>query len=106
MSQSTTWTHLVRFTHKGAPTFAQVVSPKDDGDYEETFEVEVATGDPVYDNIKLTGEKVTVALKTLLAPFATVPIVINTGLNYKAHVEESIFYSAPVRGQDELRFLE
>ncbi|EXJ87201.1 hypothetical protein A1O3_04160 [Capronia epimyces CBS 606.96] len=95
MAGSSTWTHLVRFKHKGVPTFAQLVNPSEDGDLEEQFEVEVATGDPVYNNIKLTGEKVTVARNTLLAPFATVPIVINTGLNYKDHVTESLFYSAP-----------
>jgi hypothetical protein len=96
MSESPVWTHLARFTHKGVPTFAQLVSPKEDGDLDEQFEVEVATGDPVFNNIKLTGEKVTVARNSLLAPFATVPMVINTGLNYKDHVTESLFYSAPV----------
>jgi len=95
MSEKATWTHLVRFTHKGAPTFAQLDSPKEDGDLDEQFEAEIATGDPVYNNIKLTGEKVTVARNTLLAPIATCPIVINTGLNYKDHVNESLFYSAP-----------
>jgi hypothetical protein len=96
MSGKATWTHLVRFEHKGDPTFAQLVSPKDDGDLEEQFEVEIATGDPVFNNVKLTGKRVTVARNTLLAPFATVPIVINTGLNYDDHVNESLFYSAPV----------
>ena len=96
MTESPSWTHLVRFTRNGVATFAQLVSPKEDGDLDEQFEVEIATGDPVFNNIKLTGEKVTVARNALLAPFATVPIVINTGLNYKDHVAESLFYSAPV----------
>lgn len=87
---------MVRFTHNGVPTFAQLVSPNKDGDLEERFEAEIASGDPVFNNIKLTGEKVTVTKSTLLAPFATVPMVINTGLNYKDHVTESLFYSAPV----------
>ncbi|KAK5216059.1 hypothetical protein LTR72_010935 [Exophiala xenobiotica] len=95
MSESPAWTHLVRFSHKGVPTFAQLVNPKEDGDLEEKFEVEIAQGDPVFNNIKLTNEKVTVTRSTLLAPFATVPIVINTGLNYKDHVTESLFYSSP-----------
>lgn len=63
---------------------------------EEQFEVEIVTGDPVFDNIKKTGEIVKIALKKLLAPFATVPLVINTGLNYKDHVTEAIPMSAPV----------
>lgn len=100
MTESPPWTHLVRFTHNGVPTFAQLVAPKEDGDLDEQFEVEIATGDPVYNNIKLTGEKVTVGRNTLLAPFATVPMVINTGLNYKDHVNESLFYSAPVGDGD------
>lgn len=87
---------MVRFSHKGVPTFAQLVNPSEDGDLDEQFEVEIAQGDPVFNNIKLTNEKVTVTRSTLLAPFATVPIVINTGLNYKDHVTESLFYSAPV----------
>jgi hypothetical protein len=91
-----TWTHLVRLNHKGVPTFAQLVAPKEDGDLDEQFEVNIATGDPVFNNIVLTGEIVTVGRNTLLAPFATVPIVINTGLNYKDHVTESLFYSTPV----------
>jgi len=95
MSEKSVWTHLVRFNHKGVPTFGQLVSPTEDGDLDAQFEAEIATGDPVYDNIKLTGEKVTVVRDTLLAPFATVPMVINTGLNYKDHVTESLFYSAP-----------
>ncbi|EXJ67394.1 uncharacterized protein A1O5_09407 [Cladophialophora psammophila CBS 110553] len=95
MSQQSIWTHLVRFEHKGVPTFAQVVNPKADGDLDEQFEVEIATGDPVFNNIKLTGEKATVIRNKLLAPFATVPMVVNTGLNYKDHVQESLFYSAP-----------
>jgi hypothetical protein len=94
--QASPWTHLVRFEHKGVPTFAQLVSPHKDGDLEAQFEVEIATGDPAHGSIKLTGEKVTVAKYSLLAPFATVPIVINTGLNYKSHVNESLFYSGPV----------
>lgn len=96
MSEKPTWTHLVRFEHKGVPTFAQLVNPKEDGDIDEQFDVEIATGDPVFNNIRLTGERVTVARSTLLAPFTTVPIVINTGLNYDDHVTESLFYSAPV----------
>jgi hypothetical protein len=99
MSEKTTWTHLVRFEHKGVPTFAHLVDPKD-GDLNEQFEVEIATGDPVFNNIKLTGEKVTVVRNKLLAPFATVPIVINVGLNYDDHVNESLFYSAPVGFSD------
>lgn len=86
---------MVRFKHKGVPVFAQLVHPKEDGDLDEQFEVNVATGDPVFNNIALTGEIVTVGRNTLLAPFATVPIVINTGLNYKDHVTESLFYSTP-----------
>jgi hypothetical protein len=96
MAEKATWTHLVRFKHKGVPVFAQLVHPKEDGDLDEQFEVNVATGDPVFNNIILTGEIVTVGRNTLLAPFATVPIVINTGLNYKDHVTESLFYSTPV----------
>jgi len=90
-----TWTHLVRFTHKGVPTFAQLVAPTEDGELAEQFEAKIATGDPVFNNIVITDEVVTVIRNTLLAPFATVPIVINTGLNYKDHVTESLFYSAP-----------
>jgi hypothetical protein len=96
MAEKPTWTHLVRFKHKGVPVFAQLVHPKEDGDLDEQFEVSVATGDPVFNNIVLTGDIVTVGRNTLLAPFATVPIVINTGLNYKDHVTESLFYSTPV----------
>jgi len=95
MPDTPTWTHLVRFLHHGVPTFAQLVNPKENGDLEELFEAEIATGDPAFNTIKLTGEKVTVAKGSLLAPFATVPIVVNTGLNYKDHVTESLFYSAP-----------
>jgi 2-keto-4-pentenoate hydratase/2-oxohepta-3-ene-1,7-dioic acid hydratase in catechol pathway len=94
-TSKSTWTHLVRFTHKGVPTFAHVVDPKPDGDLEEQFKVDVATGDPVFNNIVLTGEIVTVTRNTLLAPIATCPIVINTGLNYKDHVTESLFFAAP-----------
>ena len=96
MPDTPIWTHLVRFLHHGVPTFAQLVNPKENGDLEEQFQAEIATGDPVFNTIKLTGEKVTVSKGSLLAPFATVPIVINTGLNYKDHVTESLFYSAPV----------
>jgi len=95
MAEKSTWTHLVRFNHKGLPTFAQLVDPKEDGDIDEQIKVNIATGDPVYNNIVLTGEIVTVGRNTLLAPFANVPIVVNTGLNYRDHVNESLFYSAP-----------
>jgi len=95
MATKATWTHLVRFTHKGVPTFAQLVSPTEDGDLPEQFEVDIATGDPVFNNIVLTGEKIIVGRNTLLAPFATAPMVINIGLNYKDHVTESLFYSTP-----------
>ncbi|KAM5359771.1 hypothetical protein ACJZ2D_014204 [Fusarium nematophilum] len=84
-----------RFVHEGVPTFAQLSNPKEDGDLDEQFEVEIATGDPVFNNIQLTGKKLLVGRNTLLAPFATVPIVINTGLNYKDHVNESLFASSP-----------
>jgi hypothetical protein len=96
MGSQSTWTHLVRIKHKGVPTFAHLVDPKEDGDLPEQIEVKIATGDPVFNNIVVTDEKVTVGRNTLLAPFATVPIVINTGLNYKDHVTESLFYSTPV----------
>lgn len=98
MGSTTTssWTHLVRIKHKGVPTFAHLVNITEDGDLPEQVEVKIATGDPVYNNIVVTDEKVTVGRNTLLAPFATVPIVINTGLNYKDHVTESLFYSTPV----------
>lgn len=95
VSQST-WTHLVRIKHKGVPTFAHLVNINENGDLPEQIEVKIATGDPVFNNIVVTEEKVIVGRNTLLAPFATVPIVINTGLNYKDHVTESLFYSTPV----------
>lgn len=83
------WTHLARITHKGAPTFAQLVSPKENGDLDDQIKVNIATGDPVTGNIKLTGEIVTVAKKDLLPPVADVPIVVQIGLNYTAHVDEA-----------------
>lgn len=83
------WTHLARITHKGAPTFAQLVSPKENGDLDDQIKVNIATGDPVTGNIKLTGEIVTVAKKDLLPPVANVPIVVQIGLNYTAHVDEA-----------------
>lgn len=95
ISQSS-WTHLVRIKHKGIPTFAHLVNINENGDLPEQIEVKIAKGDPVYNDIVVTEEKVTVGRNTLLAPFATVPIVINTGLNYKDHVTESLFYSTPV----------
>jgi hypothetical protein len=96
MGSNPTWTHLVRIKHKGVPTFAHIVDLKQVDNLPEQFEVKIATGDPVFNNIIITDEKVTVGRNTLLAPFATVPIVINTGLNYKDHVTESLFYSTPV----------
>jgi len=80
---------LARITHKGAPTFAQLVSPKENGDLDDQIKVNIATGDPVTGNIKLTGEIVTVAKKDLLPPVANVPIVVQIGLNYTAHVDEA-----------------
>jgi len=94
-SAPTTWTHLVRFVHNGVPTFGQLVNPKENGDLAETFKANVATGSPVQGTIELTGEIVDVERKTLLAPVADVPIVINTGLNYKEHVTEALFASQP-----------
>jgi len=86
-----TWTHLVRITHKGAPTFAQLVEPKENGDLDDEIKVNIATGSPVKRTIKLTGEIVTVAKKSLLPPVDVdeVPIVVQTGLNYPDHVNES-----------------
>jgi len=95
MNSHSTWTHLVRIKHKGVPTFAHILDLKDVDDLPEKFEVKIATGDPVFNNIIITDEKVSVGRNTLLAPFASVPIVINTGLNYKDHVTESLFYSTP-----------
>jgi len=83
------WTHLARITHKGAPTYAQLVSPKENGDLDDQFKVNIATGDPVTGNIKLTGEIVTVVKKDLLPPVSNVPIVVQIGLNYTAHVDEA-----------------
>ncbi|OCK82596.1 hypothetical protein K432DRAFT_402755 [Lepidopterella palustris CBS 459.81] len=91
------WTHLVRFTHNGKPTFAQLVDPKENGDLDPTFKVNVATGDPVSQTIKLTGEIVTVERDNLLAPVDKVPIVINTGLNYTDHIAESEFHLADLK---------
>jgi len=82
----------VRFTHLGTPTFAHVVDPKENGDLDEFFKADIATGNPVDGTIVLTGEIVTVERQTLLAPVANVPIVVNTGLNYKDHVTESLFF--------------
>jgi 2-keto-4-pentenoate hydratase/2-oxohepta-3-ene-1,7-dioic acid hydratase in catechol pathway len=84
-----TWTHLVRITHKGAPTFAQLVDPKESGELDDKIKVNIATGSPVKRNIKLTGEIVTVAKKSLLPPVDNVPIVVQIGLNYSDHVNES-----------------
>jgi len=95
MANTSGWTHLVRFEHKGVATFGHLVEPKEDGSLEEQFDVDVCTGDPVFDSIKRTGEIVKVAKQKLLAPFATVPLVINTGLNYKDHVTEALPMSAP-----------
>ncbi|EXJ82859.1 hypothetical protein A1O3_06674 [Capronia epimyces CBS 606.96] len=83
------WTHLVRFDHKGSPTFAQLVEPKENGELDDQIKVNIATGNPVRRDIKLTDEIVTVDKKDLLPPVADVPIVYQTGLNYKAHVEEA-----------------
>jgi len=84
-----TWTHLVRITHKGAPTFAQLVDPKENGELDDEIKVNIATGSPAKRNIKLTGEIVTVAKKTLLPPVEDVPIVVQCGLNYSDHVNEA-----------------
>jgi 2-keto-4-pentenoate hydratase/2-oxohepta-3-ene-1,7-dioic acid hydratase in catechol pathway len=83
------WTHLVRITHKGTPTFAHLVNPKESGELDDQIKVNIATGTPVKRNIKLTGEIVTVSKKDLLPPVENVPIVVQVGLNYSAHVEES-----------------
>jgi hypothetical protein len=84
-----TWTHLARITHKGAPTFAQLVDPKESGELDDEIKVNIATGSPVKRNIKLTGEIVTVLKKSLLPPVENVPIVVQCGLNYSDHVNES-----------------
>ncbi|KAF2808126.1 uncharacterized protein BDZ99DRAFT_418922 [Mytilinidion resinicola] len=89
-----TWTHLVRFYHNGIPTFGQLVDSYDGGDLPDTFKVKVASGDPVNATIKYTGETAEVVKKDLLAPVANVPIVINVGLNYSDHIEESQFHLA------------
>lgn len=86
-----TWTHLVRFMHKNVPTFGQLVDSFDGGDLPKTIKVKVASGDPVQETIKYTGETAEVVTKDLLAPVANVPIVINVGLNYRDHIEESAF---------------
>lgn len=90
-----TWTHLVRISHKGNTTFAQLVDPKENGDLDDKIKVNIATGSPVQRNIKLTGEIVTVPKKTLLPPVENVPIVVQVGLNYSAHVNEA----KPMGGQ-------
>jgi len=84
-----TWTHLARITHNGKPTFAQLVDPKESGELDDEIKVNIATGSPVKRNIKLTGEIVTVAKKSLLPPVEDVPIVVQCGLNYSDHVNES-----------------
>jgi len=86
-----TWTHLVRFYHHAIPTFGQLVDKFDGGELQDTFKVKVATGNPVNETIKYTGEVIEVVKEDLLAPVANVPIVINTGLNYRDHIEESQF---------------
>lgn len=88
-----TWTHLVRFYHHGVPTFGQLVDAFNGGELPDTFKVKVATGDPVNATIQYTGEVVEVVKKELLAPTANVPIVINTGLNYRDHIAESEFFN-------------
>jgi len=88
-----TWTHLVRFLHHGVPTFGQLVDSFEGGDLPKTFKVKVATGTPVQDTIRYTGEIAEVVTKDLLAPVADVPIVINTGLNYADHIGESQFFT-------------
>jgi len=84
-----TWTHLARITHKGVPTFAQLVDPKENGELDDQIKVNIATGTPTKRNIKLTGEIVTVAKKDLLPPVENVPIVVQCGLNYSDHVNEA-----------------
>lgn len=84
-----TWTHLVRITHKGVPTFAHLVDPKESGELDDKIKVNIATGSPVKRNITLTGEIVTVDKKSLLPPVDNVPIVVQIGLNYDDHVNES-----------------
>jgi 2-keto-4-pentenoate hydratase/2-oxohepta-3-ene-1,7-dioic acid hydratase in catechol pathway len=96
-----TWTHLVRFYHHAIPTFGQLVDKFDGGELPDTFKVKVATGEPVNETIKYTGEIVEVVKEDLLAPVANVPIVINTGLNYRDHIEESQF-SVPVHDLNRL----
>jgi len=83
------WTHLARITYHGAPTFAQLVNPKENGELDDQIKVNIATGTPVKRNIKLTGEIVTVSKKDLLPPVEDVPIVVQVGLNYSAHVDEA-----------------
>jgi len=83
------WTHLVRFNHKGSPTFAQLVDPKESGELDDKIKVKIATGNPVKRNIEFTGETATVDKKDLLPPAADVPIVVQTGLNYNDHVKEA-----------------
>jgi len=91
------WTHLVRFNHKGSPIFAQLVDPKESGELDDKIKVNVATGNPVKRNIKLTGEIITVDKKDLLPPVADVPIVVQTGLNYNDHVQEATEVGYKVR---------
>jgi len=83
------WTHLARISHKGAPTWAQLVDPSKDGSLAETIKVNIATGSPIKRTIKLTGEIVSVATKDLLAPVEDPPIVVQVGLNYPDHVNEA-----------------
>jgi 2-keto-4-pentenoate hydratase/2-oxohepta-3-ene-1,7-dioic acid hydratase in catechol pathway len=96
MANTSGWTHLVRFEHKGVATFGHLVEPKEDGSLEEQFDVDVCTGDPVFGGIGRAEGAVKAAKQKLLAPFATVPLVINTGLNYKDHVTKSLPMRAPV----------
>jgi hypothetical protein len=91
------WTHLIRFNHKGSPTFAQLVDPKESGELDDKIEAKIATGNPVKRNIELTGETVTVDKKDLLPPAADVPIVVQTGLNYHDHVKEATEIGYQVR---------
>jgi len=84
-----TWTHLAKINHKGVPTWAQLVNPSADGSLDDVFKVNIATGSPIKKTIKLTGEIVSVEKKTLLAPVEDPPIVVQVGLNYKAHVDEA-----------------
>jgi len=65
------------------------VNPTESGELADEIKVNIATGSPVKRNIKLTGEIVTVATKTLLPPVDDVPIVVQCGLNYSDHVNES-----------------